>query len=185
MDIIEDHMKDAKEKGARVLVGGERNRSLSGYYFPPTVVTEVDHTMDLMRRETFGPVVAIQKVRDEEEALELANDSDYGLSGNVWTQDLEKGAAIGARMVTGSVSVNDIAVTYGIAEAPFGGVKESGVGQVNGEIGIRGYCHVHPVIVDTTKKAQGGYPYTEESAQGLRKMVRTVFGNKLLRRLFV
>ena len=178
-------MRDAVEKGARVHLGGERDRSLSGYYFPPTVVTDVDHSMDLMRRETFGPIVAIQKVRDEEEALELANESDYGLSGNVWTTDLEKGARIGARMVTGSVSVNDIAVTYGIPEAPFGGVKESGVGQVNGEVGIRGYCHVHPVIVDTTKKAQGGYPHTAESAEGLRKMVRTVFGNRWLRRLFV
>ena len=89
-------------------------------------------------------------------------------------------------MITGSVSVNDIAVTYGIPEAPFGGVKESGVGQVNGEVGIRGYCHVHPVIVDLSKKkAQGGYPYTEESAAGLRKMVKTVFGNKILRKLFV
>jgi len=185
MDIIEDHMRDAREKGASVLVGGERNRSLSGYYFPATVVTDVDHTMDLMRKETFGPIVAIQKVRDEEEAMELANDSEYGLSGNVWTTDLDKGAALGERMVTGSVSVNDIAVTYGVPEAPFGGVKESGVGQVNGEVGIRGYCHVHPVIVDTTKKAQGGYPYTEESAEGMRKMVKTVFGNKLLRRLFV
>ena len=186
MDIIEDHMADAKEKGARVLVGGERNRSLPGYFFPPTVVVDVDHEMDLMRCETFGPVVAIQKVRDEEEAIELANDSDYGLSGNVWTTDLEKGERIGARMVTGSVSVNDIAVTYGIPEAPFGGVKESGVGQVNGEIGIRGYCHVHPVIVDLSKKqARGGYPYTDESAEGLRKLVKNVFGNRILRKLFV
>jgi succinate-semialdehyde dehydrogenase/glutarate-semialdehyde dehydrogenase len=185
MDIIEDHMRDAKEKGATVLVGGERNRSLSGYYFPPTVVTDVDHTMDLMSQETFGPIVAIQKVRDEEEALKLANDSDYGLSGNVWSQDLAKGAKIGEQMVTGSVAVNDISVTYGIPEAPFGGVKESGVGQVNGEVGIRGYCHIHPVIVDTTKKSMGGYPYTEESAEGMRKMIKTVFGNKLLRKLFV
>lgn len=185
MDIIEDHVRDAQEKGARVLVGGERDRSLSGYFFPPTVVTDVDHSMDLMRRETFGPIVAIQKVKDEEEAIALANDSDYGLSGNVWTRDLERGQQIAARMVTGSVSVNDIAVTYGVPEAPFGGVKESGVGQVNGEVGIRGYCHVHPVIVDTTKKAQGGYPYTEQSAAGMKKMVKTVFGNRFLRRLFV
>lgn len=185
MEIIEAHMADAKARGARVLLGGERNRSLPGFFFPPTVVVDVDHTMELMRQETFGPIVAIQRVRDEEEAIELANDSDYGLSGNVWTSDLEKGRRIGERMVTGSVSVNDIAVTYGIPEAPFGGVKASGVGQVNGEIGIRGYCHVHPVIVDTTKKAQGGYPYTEESAAGMQKLVRTVFGNRLLRWLFV
>lgn len=185
MDIIENHMADAKAKGAKVLVGGERNRSLSGYFFPPTVVVDVDRGMDLMSQETFGPIVAIQKVRDEEEAIELANDSAYGLSGNVWTTDLEKGVKIAERMVTGSVSVNDISVTYGIPEAPFGGVKESGVGQVNGEVGIRGYCHLHPIIVDTTKKSRGGYPYTEESAEGMRKLVKTVFGNKLLRRLFV
>ena len=85
---------------------------------------------------TFGPIVAIQKVRDEEEAIELANDSEYGLSGNVWTKDLERGERIAARMVTGSVSVNDIAVTYGIPEAPFGGVKESGMGVENGPWGL-------------------------------------------------
>jgi succinate-semialdehyde dehydrogenase/glutarate-semialdehyde dehydrogenase len=185
MDIIESHMADAKEKGAKVLVGGERNRALSGYFFPPTVVVDVDHDMDLMRGETFGPIVAIQKVRDEEEAIALANDSDYGLSGNVWTTDLAKGEAIAERITTGSVCVNDIAVTYAIPEAPFGGVKTSGVGQVNGEVGIRGYCHLHPIIIDTAKKAQGGYPYTPESAAGLQKLIRTVFGNRFLRKLFV
>ena len=185
MDIIESHIADAKEKGAKVLLGGERDRALSGYFFPPTVVVDVDHDMDLMRSETFGPIVAIQKVRDEEEAVALANDSDYGLSGNVWTTDLAKGEAIAERITTGSVCVNDIAVTYGIPEAPFGGVKTSGVGQVNGEVGIRGYCHLHPIIIDTAKKAQGGYPYTPESAAGLQTLIRTVFGNRLLRKLFV
>ena len=185
MDIIESHMTDARARGARVLVGGERNRGLSGYFFPPTVVVDVDHEMDLMRQETFGPIIAIQKVKDEEEAIELANDSDYGLSGNIWTTDLERGEQLAERVVTGSVSVNDIAVTYGIPEAPFGGVKASGVGQVNGEVGIRGYCHVHPVITDTAKKAQGGYPYTDESYAGLSKMIKTLFGNKILRKFVV
>jgi succinate-semialdehyde dehydrogenase/glutarate-semialdehyde dehydrogenase len=185
MEIIEAHMADARQKGAKVLVGGERNRSLPGYFFPPTVVVDVDHGMDLMRQETFGPVVAIQKVRDEQEAISLANDSDYGLSGNLWTRDLAKGEALAEQIVTGSVCVNDIAVTYAIPEAPFGGRKSSGVGQVNGETGIRGYCHLHPIIIDTGKKAQGGYPYTPETAAGLQKLIRTVFGNRILRWLFV
>ncbi|MEM7410014.1 MAG: aldehyde dehydrogenase family protein [Myxococcota bacterium] len=185
MDIIERHMDDARAKGAKVLVGGNRNPDLKGFYFQPTVVVDVDHDMELMRSETFGPIVAIQKVKDEEEAIALANDSDYGLSGNVWTSDADKGVALGERMETGSVNVNNIAMTYGIPEAPFGGLKASGVGQVNGETGIRGYCHAHPILVDTAKKAQGGYPYTKEGADGMQKFIKFVFGNRLLRKLVV
>ena len=185
MDIIESHVADAKQKGAKILVGGERSKQLQGLYFEPTVVVDVNHGMDIMRKETFGPIVAIQKVASDEEAISLANDSEYGLSGNVWTTDKEKGGRIAERMETGSVSVNDMAMTYGIAEAPFGGVKSSGVGQVNGKLGIRNYCHIHPIITDrkTSGKLQGGYPYTEASADQLRKAVRLMFGNKLLRKL--
>jgi succinate-semialdehyde dehydrogenase/glutarate-semialdehyde dehydrogenase len=139
--------------------------------------------MDLMTKETFGPIIAIQKVADEEEAIEKANDSDYGLSGTVWTTDLAKGLAMGKRILTGSVIVNDISVTYGIPEAPFGGLKSSGVGQVNGETGIRGYCHPHPIIVDKAKKSQGGYPYTAESAAQMEKFAKFLYGNRFLRRL--
>ena len=185
MDIIESHVADAVDKGARVLVGGQRNPELEGLFFEPTVVVDVSHDMELMRKETFGPIVAIQKVTDEQEAIRLANDSDYGLSGNVWTRDLAKGERLGEQIETGSVSVNNIAMTYGVAEAPFGGVKSSGVGQVNGEVGIRGYCHLHPILVNTAKKAQGGYPYTRAAADGLQGFVRKVFGNRFLRKLLV
>jgi len=177
MDIIERHMADAVEKGARVLVGGGRRPDLAGLWFEPTVVTEVDHEMALMREETFGPILAIQKVRDEEEALALANDSDYGLDGNVWTKDLEKGARIAEAMETGGVCVNDMAVTYGIPEAPFGGVKSSGVGQVNGEIGLRGYTHPHPIVIG--KKGQSSYPYTEKSEAQMQGFIRFLFGTRL------
>ncbi|HAC81029.1 MAG: aldehyde dehydrogenase family protein [Candidatus Binatia bacterium] len=183
MDIIEAHMRDARAKGAKVLLGGDRRDDLPGYFFPPTVVTEVENSMDLMTKETFGPIIAIQKVADEEEAIEKANDSDYGLSGTVWTTDLAKGLAMGKRILTGSVIVNDISVTYGIPEAPFGGLKSSGVGQVNGETGIRGYCHPHPIIVDKAKKSQGGYPYTAESAAQMEKFAKFLYGNRFLRRL--
>jgi acyl-CoA reductase-like NAD-dependent aldehyde dehydrogenase len=186
MDIIESHVADAVAKGATVLVGGERSKTLKGLFFEPTVMVDVNHGMDIMKQETFGPIVAIQKVSSEEEAISLANDSDYGLSGNVWTTDKEKGERIAERIETGSVSVNDMSMTYGIAEAPFGGVKSSGVGQVNGKLGIRNYCHVHPIVSDkkTSGKLQGGYPYTQASAEQMQKLIRIVFANKVLRWLF-
>lgn len=179
--IIEDHMADAVAKGAKVLVGGRRNPQLEGLYYEPTVVVDVSHDMELMRKETFGPVVAIQKVRDEEEALRLANDSEYGLNGNVWTTDAEKGQRLAERMETGGVCVNDIAITYGIPEAPFGGVKASGVGQVNGAQGLRGYCHVHPILADRKGRGpiQGGYPYTRKGEDGMQKFIRILWGTRL------
>jgi acyl-CoA reductase-like NAD-dependent aldehyde dehydrogenase len=181
LDVIESHLRDAVEKGAEVRVGGRRNPSLPGLYFEPTVVTNVTHDMDLMTQETFGPVVAIMRVSDEAEALRLANDSRYGLNGNVWTRDKRKGFALAEQMETGGVCINDMALTYGIPEAPFGGVKDSGVGQVNGEVGLRGYCHAHPMIVDRFggKKVQGGYPYRAKDLAGMKKFANLLWRTPL------
>jgi succinate-semialdehyde dehydrogenase/glutarate-semialdehyde dehydrogenase len=181
LDIIESHVRDAVAKGARVLVGGRRNPALGGLYFEPTVMTDVTHQMDLMTQETFGPIVAIMRVADEREALRLANDSTYGLNGNVWTRDLGKGHRLAEQMETGGVCINDMAITYGVPEAPFGGVKTSGVGQVNGEVGIRGYCHAHPILSDRFggKQVQGGYPYTARSLAGMKKFTKLLYGTPL------
>ena len=184
-EIVQRHVEDAKQHGARVLVGGRRNPSLPGLYYEPTVIVDVDHSMDIMKHETFGPVVAIMRVGDEEEALRLANDSEYGLNGNVWTRDKDKGFEIAQRMHTGGVCVNDMALTYGVPEAPFGGRKSSGVGQVNGKKGIRGYTHELPVLIDRRggKEIQGGYPYTRKGEDGMLKFARFLFGSSTLRRL--
>ena len=183
MKIIESHMEDARAKGANVLVGGRRNPELKGLYFEPTVVTDVTHDMDLMTKETFGPIVSIMKVADEEEALSRANDSEYGLNGNVWTKDTAKGLRLAERLDTGGACVNDMAITYGIHEAPFGGVKASGLGQVNGPIGIRSYCHTMPITADRKGKGnvQGGYPYTRKGEDGMQKFVKIFFGTRLAR----
>ncbi|MCR9106944.1 MAG: aldehyde dehydrogenase family protein [Gammaproteobacteria bacterium] len=172
MTIIEAHVEDARAKGAKILMGGRRNPDLPGLYYEPTVITDVDNSMDIMVLETFGPVLCIQKVHSEEEALRLANDSEFGLNGNVWTQDKDKGYALAAAIDTGSCSVNDMAVSYGIPAAPFGGKKNSGLGQVNGKKGLRGYCHEMPIVIDRFGgKLQSGYPYSAASAEGMKKLM--------------
>ncbi len=172
MTIIEAHVEDARAKGANILMGGRRNPDLPGLYYEPTVITDVSNDMDIMVLETFGPILCIQKVDSEEQALALANDSEFGLNGNVWTQDKEKGYNLARSIDTGSCSVNDMAVSYGIPAAPFGGKKNSGVGQVNGKKGLRGYCHEMPIVIDRFGgKMQNGYPYSAKSAEGMKKLM--------------
>ena len=154
-------------------MGGARNENLKGLYYLPTVMTDVSNHMQIMLEETFGPILCIQKVRDESEAIRLANDSKYGLNGNVWTQDKARGIDLALQIDTGSCSINDMAMSYGIPEAPFGGKKSSGVGQVNGKKGIRGYCHEMPVIVEK----RGGpipnsYPYSGKNASNMIKFIQ-------------
>ena len=182
LTIIEDHVADAKAKGANVLLGGKRNEKLKGLYYEPTVMVNVDNSMKIMTEETFGPIICIQKVKDENEAIQLANNSPYGLSGNIWTKNNEKGIRLAEQMQTGSISLNDMACTYGVPCAPFGGLKDSGVGQVNGEQGLRGYCHAKPIIIDKSghkDQMQTGYPYEKKKLDGMKKAQRFIWGGKL------
>jgi len=181
MEIIENHVTDALEKGACVRVGGRRNPDLEGLFFEPTVLTEVDHDMKIMVDETFGPVLPIMRVKDEEEAIALANDTHYGLGATIWTNDEFKATRLARQIESGSVCVNDMTVTYGCIEAPFGGRKSSGIGQVNGEDGVRGYCYALPVIVDRFKgrNSRGFYPYSAKKDAAMQKAARFLFGTTL------
>ncbi len=181
MDIIERHVKDAVEKGAKVLTGGKRNPKYKGNFYEPTVLTNVNHSMDIMREETFGPVLPIQIVRDEEEAIRLANDSHYGLNSNVWTRDKRRGKALANRIESGCSTVNDCLVNYAVAENPFGGVKESGIGRVNGEMGLKSYCHVQGVLIDRfgTKSELFWYPYTAGKLRLVRGAMNLLYKSPL------
>ena len=154
------------QKGAHILVGGKRNSTLKGLYFEPTVIINVNHQMKIMTDETFGPVISIMRVKSENEALRLANDSYYGLNGNVWTQNVNKGMILAKALETGACSINDMAMSYGVNEAPFGGVKQSGLGSVNGKEGLRSYAHAMPIIIG--KKSASSYPYTEKSFKDMK-----------------
>ncbi len=181
LEVVEQHVADAVAKGAKVLVGGRRNPNLKGLYYEPTVLADVTHDMLIMRDETFGPILPIMRVRDEEEAISMANDTEYGLAANVWTRSKRKGFQIAQRISSGSVCVNDMAVTYGAPEAPFGGRKNSGLGQVNGEVGLKGYSYAQPILTDRRggKQTAKTYPYTAQGDVGFQKFIRFLWGNRL------
>ncbi len=181
LEIIEQHLADAREKGATVLTGGRRNPDLKGLYIEPTVLTDVDHSMKIMSEETFGPIIPIVPVDSEDEAIELANDTEYGLSSTVWSGDVERAARVAHQLVAGSTCINDMAVTYGVPEAPFGGRKTSGVGLANGSAGLRGFCHPQPVIVDRTggKQAAATYPYRFKTDKMTQRIIKILWGTPL------
>jgi acyl-CoA reductase-like NAD-dependent aldehyde dehydrogenase len=176
-DIIERHVKDAVDKGARLLAGGKR-REGQGRFFEPTVLTEVDHTMQVMTDETFGPVLPVMKVADAEEAVRLANDSRYGLNSSVFTKDIEKGERIARRLEAGNSCVNDALINYLAHEAPFGGTNESGLGKRHGPEGIRKYCGSQTVLVTRfgPKKEPGMYPYTPFKAKLFERLMVLLWG---------
>jgi acyl-CoA reductase-like NAD-dependent aldehyde dehydrogenase len=146
MELIEQHVNDAVRHGAQVLTGGQPDEKSPGLFYPPTILTNVDHSMDVMREETFGPVLPIMTFRTVEEALRLANDTVFGLTASVWTRNVGKGRDIAERINAGTVMVNEVLYTHGIAQTPWGGVKESGYGRTHGELGLLEFVtpkHVH------------------------------------------
>lgn len=181
LETIERHMADAIKKGATVLCGGKRNTAAGELFYEPTVLVDVTQDMLIMQEETFGPILPIVRVDTEEEAIRLANDSIYGLSGTVWSTDEARAIRVAKQLHTGSVCVNENSITYGAHEAPFGGRKCSGVGQVNGEVGLRGYCHALPIILDRfgQKEEHVWYPYTAEKENVLQKVIRWVWGTPI------
>jgi acyl-CoA reductase-like NAD-dependent aldehyde dehydrogenase len=146
IDLIERHVRQAVEKGAKILSGGERLER-KGLYFEPTLITEVDTGMEIYAEESFGPVLPVIKVKDEEEAIRLTNDHKFGLTGSVWTRDLDKGKRIASRMECGQVGVNDVVQSVGNPKLPFGGVKSSGFGRYHGDEGILTFMHPKAVMV--------------------------------------
>jgi acyl-CoA reductase-like NAD-dependent aldehyde dehydrogenase len=134
--IVDDHVKDAIKRGSRVLAGGQRATDLGGSFYEPTVLTNVDHSMTIMREETFGPVLPIMMFKTEEEAVRLANDSVFGLTASVWTRDIARGKRLAEQIEAGTVMVNEAVYTHGVAQTPWGGVKQSGFGRTHGRAGL-------------------------------------------------
>ncbi len=145
---VRRHVEDARAKGAVVLTGGRARPDLGPYVYEPTVLTGVSADMVCRDDETFGPVVAVYEVGSDDEAVALANDTEYGLNASVWTRDVSRGRRVAARIRTGTVNVNDAyAATWGSTGAPMGGMKSSGVGRRHGREGILKYTESQTVSV--------------------------------------
>ena len=136
LQIVVDHVDDARQRGAKILTGGKRGANLDGLFYEPTVLTNVNHDMAIMRDETFGPVLPIMTFKIDDEAIKLANDSIYGLTASVWTKNIAKGRRLAERIEAGTVMVNEVVYTHGIAQTPWGGVKDSGYGRTHGRLGL-------------------------------------------------
>jgi acyl-CoA reductase-like NAD-dependent aldehyde dehydrogenase len=185
LEIIEAHVADAVARGARVLAGGRRNPAHRGLFFEPTVLDDVNHQMRIMREETFGPVLPIMRVADEAEALRLANDTDYGLNASVFTGDRRHGVELAKSIESGCVVVNDCMLTYGVPESPFGGIKQSGIGRVNGEQGLRSYCNTQSILIDRMGAASEPlwYPYSARKLSLIQRAMKLLWGTSLGRLL--
>jgi succinate-semialdehyde dehydrogenase/glutarate-semialdehyde dehydrogenase len=136
LEIVAAHVSDAKQRGAKILTGGRRGTNPEGLFYEPTVLTNVNHTMTIMRDETFGPVLPVMTFKTEDEAIRLANDSVYGLTASVWTKNIRRGRRLAERIEAGTVMVNEVVYTHGIAQTPWGGVKDSGYGRTHGRMGL-------------------------------------------------
>ena len=167
--VVERHVADAIAKGGRALTGGKRP-SGPGSFYEPTVLVDVDHSMDCMMEETFGPTLPVMKVSSVAEAVRLANDSPYGLSAAVFSRDVERAKDVALQLDCGAVNVNDVISNLMCTTAPMGGWKTSGIGaRFGGADGVRKFCKQEAVVVPRTAVGAGGN-YYNNSLKALKRM---------------
>ncbi len=146
--LVREHVEDAKAHGARVLIGGAPFPEVGANFYHPTVLAGVTHAMRIMREETFGPVLPVMAFDSDDEAVSLANDSEFGLAASIFTRDNARGERLARRIHAGTVMVNDVVSCFGISEAPHGGMKSSGIGRAHGRFGLEEMVRLKYVDVD-------------------------------------
>jgi acyl-CoA reductase-like NAD-dependent aldehyde dehydrogenase len=150
LERVEEHIRKALADGARILAGGGRLEGTDAPVYRPTILVDVRPEMDIVREESFGPVVCVMRVKDDSEAVRLANDTQYGLTASVWSRDDERAWRIARALDVGTVAVNDHLWPFFAPEVPWGGVKASGLGRIGGEWGLRSMTYPKVVSYDRT-----------------------------------
>jgi acyl-CoA reductase-like NAD-dependent aldehyde dehydrogenase len=183
--IVQSHVEDAVARGARLLAGGKPVLQLGPNFFAPTILADVDHSMLIMREETFGPVLPICSFKTEDEAVALANDSEFGLAASIFTSNRNRGEALARRLHAGTVMVNDVIACFGISEAPHGGVKASGIGRTHGRFGLEEMVWPKYVASDRLPRMKKlwWYGYGPAFGQQMSGFIELLFAKKLINRL--
>lgn len=178
-------LEDARSRGARVECGGPAEvPGLPGRFLAPTVLTAVDHSMLVMREETFGPLLPVMPFGAEREAVRLANDSEFGLGASVWTRDVRRGRALAGRIDAGMVWINDHAYSHGLGQLPWGGVKASGTGVTHSRYGLDAMTEKLLISEDSGSVPAGWwFPYDESRRRGFAAVVESVARSRLPERV--
>lgn len=176
---------DAVAKGARIVATAPAPERTAGSYFPPTLLADVTPEMRVLNEETFGPLLPVMRVRDAEEAIARTNDSMHGLSASVWTRDRARGLAVAKRLEAGTVMINDSVSVVGMADVPYGGVKQSGLGRLHGIDGLAACVRTAAVIDDrfATWHQPWWFRYDAQHRAGFEDFGRLTHGATLWERL--
>ncbi len=176
--LVEAHVADARAKGAKVLAGGQRPRA-KGWWYPPTVLTRVDHSMRCMHEETFGPLLPVMVVENLDEAIRLANESEYGLTASGWTRSRRTAQRLAEELHAGTVTITDHLFSFGEPTATWGGVKKSGVGRSHAAFGLHELVNIKHVSVDMGSAAAmpWWYPYDSAFHSFTKRAFGTLYSN--------
>ncbi|OGQ30579.1 MAG: hypothetical protein A3I75_00425 [Deltaproteobacteria bacterium RIFCSPLOWO2_02_FULL_50_16] len=185
LEKVEAQVERAKKEGAEVLVGGEREMQFQGHFFKPTLLTHVHPDMEIMQEETFGPVIPIIAFKNDKEAIEIANNSHYGLTASVWSKNLSRAQSIASQIEAGTVMINENVYTYALSETPWGGPKDSGIGRTHGKYGLLEmveWRHIH-INRATRVKNFWWYGYNYAKYQFILRLCDFFFAPRLWQRL--
>ncbi len=187
IDVVKLHVEDALKKGARIFAqSAVPNDPKLHNFLPAMVLTDVNHDMLLMQEETFGPVVGVMKFETMEEAIALANDSVMGLSASVWSKDQKKAERVARQIQAGAVMINDHLMSHGMAETPWGGFKESGIGRTHGELGLHEMTEPQVIVFDRfsfAKKDMWWHPYSRELFDRLLGTIQLLYAKSIVERV--
>ncbi len=186
MEQVRGQVQDALDRGATVHTQSMCPQEGGGNFLPATVMTDVDHSMQIVREETFGPVVAVMKVGDMEEAVELANDSTLGLTASVWSRSRRTARRLATRIQAGVVTINDHLMSHGLPETPWGGFKDSGLGRTHGAIGFAEMTQPQCIVDDLTHRAKKNiwwHPHGPEVYRAVKGILNALYAKGISKRI--